>query len=106
MTMAAAAAAVAMFGAFFEKFGIDFAIFFCNKPHQARETKASLGGGGIQWRRSGVSTSNCSNDDDGDRGVFFVFFFVVIEAGPAVLRQAVCKLAGSCRNDEDGRQNR
>lgn len=38
--------------------------------------------------------------------VFFLFFFVVIEAGPAVLRQAVCKLAGSCRNDEDGRQNR
>lgn len=53
-----------------------------------------------------MSTSNCSNDEDGDRGVFFLFFLVVIEADPAVLRQAVCKLAGSCRNDEDGRQNR
>lgn len=53
--------------------------FFCNKPHQARETKASLGGrgGGIQWRRSGVSTSNCSNEDDGDRGVFFFVFFLL-----------------------------
>lgn len=78
--------------------------FFCNKPHQARETKASLGGHPVEteWR---VHVELLQRRRWGSR-CFFCFFFVVIEAGPAVLRQAVCKLAGSCRNDEDGRQNR
>lgn len=83
--------------------------FFCNKPHQARETKASLGGrGGGGSSGDGVACPRriAPTKTMGIAVFFLCFFFVVIEAGPAVLRQAVCKLAGSCRNDEDGRQNR